>query len=147
MSFPRYERYKESGAEWLGEVPQHWDVKPVKSISTCNDEVLAESTAADYEMEYLEISGIQAGQGIVESSVIPFGKAPSRVRRRVRHGDVIVSTVRTYLRAISPIKNPPENMIVSTGFAVVRPQAVDSTFLGYLFQAELLISEVIARSV
>ena len=24
MSFPRYERYKNSGVEWLGEVPEHW---------------------------------------------------------------------------------------------------------------------------
>lgn len=27
MSFPRYESYKDSGVEWLGEVPEHWDVK------------------------------------------------------------------------------------------------------------------------
>ena len=26
MSFPRYERYKDSGVEWLGEVPEHWTV-------------------------------------------------------------------------------------------------------------------------
>ena len=24
MSFPRYEQYKDSGVEWLGEVPEHW---------------------------------------------------------------------------------------------------------------------------
>ena len=27
MSFPRYKEYKESGVEWLGEVPEHWEVK------------------------------------------------------------------------------------------------------------------------
>lgn len=32
MSFPRYERYKDSGVEWLGEVPEHWTVAPVRSI-------------------------------------------------------------------------------------------------------------------
>ncbi len=26
MSFPRYAKYKDSGVEWLGEVPEHWDV-------------------------------------------------------------------------------------------------------------------------
>lgn len=26
MSFPRYPKYKDSGVDWLGEVPQHWDV-------------------------------------------------------------------------------------------------------------------------
>lgn len=25
MSFPRYEKYKDSGVEWLGEVPEHWE--------------------------------------------------------------------------------------------------------------------------
>ncbi len=27
MSFPRYPKYKASGLAWLGEVPEHWDVK------------------------------------------------------------------------------------------------------------------------
>jgi type I restriction enzyme S subunit len=26
MSFPRYESYKDSGVEWLGEVPEYWEV-------------------------------------------------------------------------------------------------------------------------
>ena len=26
MSFPRYPAYKDSGVEWLGEVPEHWEV-------------------------------------------------------------------------------------------------------------------------
>jgi len=29
MSFPRYPKYKDSGAEWLGRVPEHWDVKRI----------------------------------------------------------------------------------------------------------------------
>ena len=32
MSFPRYENYKDSGVEWLGEVPEHWDVRAIKHI-------------------------------------------------------------------------------------------------------------------
>lgn len=34
MSFPRYPKYKASGVEWLGEVPEHWQVKPLKRM--CN---------------------------------------------------------------------------------------------------------------
>jgi len=33
MSFPRYERYKESGVNWLGEVPEHWTVERLKVVS------------------------------------------------------------------------------------------------------------------
>lgn len=32
MSFPRYEKYKDSGVEWLGEVPEHWVVKPLRRL-------------------------------------------------------------------------------------------------------------------
>jgi len=147
MSFPRYPEYKDSGVAWLGEVPAHWEVTPVKAVASCNDDVLDEAADEDFEIEYVEISGVSADRGIVETSVLPFGKAPSRARRRVRHGDTLVSTVRTYLRAIASVKMPAENLIASTGFAVIRPRAVDPEFLGYLFHSEYLISEVIARSV
>jgi type I restriction enzyme S subunit len=33
MSFPRYPKYKDSGVEWLGEVPAHWEVKKLKHVS------------------------------------------------------------------------------------------------------------------
>jgi len=33
MSFPRYTKYKDSGVEWLGEVPEHWEVKRLKEIA------------------------------------------------------------------------------------------------------------------
>ena len=29
MSFPRYPNYKDSGVEWLGEVPGHWGIPPL----------------------------------------------------------------------------------------------------------------------
>ena len=32
MSFPRYPKYKDSGVEWLGEVPEHWEVQRLKRI-------------------------------------------------------------------------------------------------------------------
>ncbi|GAB3452350.1 restriction endonuclease subunit S [Insolitispirillum peregrinum] len=34
MTFPRYADYKDSGIEWLGEVPAHWEQKPIKHVST-----------------------------------------------------------------------------------------------------------------
>ncbi|MBS1823408.1 MAG: restriction endonuclease subunit S [Acidobacteria bacterium] len=145
--FPRYPKYKGSGVEWLGEVPAHWEIKPIKAVASCNDDVLPESTDPTDEIVYVEISGVSPDKGITEAQTLAFGAAPSRARRRVRNGDVLVSTVRTYLRAIAPLSDPPENMIASTGFAVIRPRAVNSAFLGYLFRSEFLVVSIIARSV
>jgi type I restriction enzyme S subunit len=40
VSFPRYPRYKDSGVEWLGEVPEHWEVvqakRHIRSVSGGN---------------------------------------------------------------------------------------------------------------
>ena len=36
MSLPKYESYKDSGVEWLGEVPKHWEVKRVKNVANIN---------------------------------------------------------------------------------------------------------------
>ncbi|MGH9439899.1 MAG: hypothetical protein ACRD22_18975 [Terriglobia bacterium] len=33
MSFPTYERYKDSGVEWLGEIPEHWGMLSLKNVA------------------------------------------------------------------------------------------------------------------
>jgi type I restriction enzyme S subunit len=34
MSFPRYESYRDSGVEWLGDVPEHWCLRKLKTIAS-----------------------------------------------------------------------------------------------------------------
>ena len=34
MSFPRYPKYKTSGVEWLGDVPEHWELARLKNVIT-----------------------------------------------------------------------------------------------------------------
>ena len=36
MSFPRYPKYKASGVEWLGEVPEGWEVDRIKRSTLCS---------------------------------------------------------------------------------------------------------------
>ena len=146
--YQKYAEYQDSGVEWLGEIPRHWDSKPLKYLCTYNDEVLPETTAKDAEIQYIDIGSVSAVDGISKIETMIFKDAPSRARRIVRDGDVIVSTVRTYLEAIAPINNPPENLIVSTGFAVIRPnQYLYKSFASYCLRAKGFIKEVVARSV
>ena len=42
-----YPAYRDSGVEWIGRVPEHWEVKPIKHVSSCNDDTLPESLSAD----------------------------------------------------------------------------------------------------
>ncbi len=140
-------KFKPSGVEWLGEVPEHWGAKRLKYVSSINDEALPESTPPDLEIAYVDISNVQAAAGIIGVEEMVFEDAPSRARRIVRDGDTIVSTVRTYLRAIAPIRAPRPNLIVSTGFAVVRPRSVDPGFLFYALCESRFVESIVARSV
>jgi len=119
----------------------------LKYAATLNDEALSESTDADFELAYIDIGNVDS-QGRVHDIVnYRFEDAPSRARRIVREGDVIISTVRTYLQAIAPVENPPDNLIVSTGFAVVRPSnLLDHRFCKYALRASKFLWEVESRS-
>ncbi len=147
MIYPAYEKYKDSGVEWIGMVPFDWKLSPLKYSTSTNDEVLSESTDADLIISYVEIGSVDIKKGIVQEDVLSFEEAPSRARRIVRNGDVIVSTVRTYLKAIAQIKNPKENLIVSTGFAVIRPRSIDTAFLSYMLRSSYFVERVVAKSV
>ncbi len=138
---------KTSGIKWLGEVPEHWSVKRLKYLSSCNDESLPESTDPDFEMLYVDISSVTRIEGITNKEEMRFEDAPSRARRRVRDGDTIVSTVRTYLRAIAPIENAEDNLIVSTGFAVLRPVNICSDYLSLIIQSHYVVESIVVRSV
>lgn len=148
MSQVGYPTYKTAKSPWLGSIPEHWEEKRLKDVATYNDESLDEKTDPDFEIEYVDISSVSLTHGIEKTELLAFEKAPSRARRKVRHGDVIISTVRTYLKAIAPIKSPPLNMVVSTGFAVIRPRSsLDARFAGYMLQSNGFVGDVVANSV
>jgi type I restriction enzyme S subunit len=121
----------------------------LKYAASINDEALGEDTDPEYEIQHVDIGNVDFSEGILETSTLRFADAPSRARRRVRDGDVIISTVRTYLQAIAPVHAPPENLIVSTGFAVVRPRTTvfDPGFCKYALREPAFLAEVERRSV
>lgn len=143
----RYPEYRDSGVEWLGDVPAHWEIKRLKYGVGMNPDVLTESTDPDLTLSYVDIGNIDSTGNVLGAEELRFEDAPSRARRRVRGGDTIISTVRTYLRAIAFIADPPENMIVSTGFAVLRPEAeIDPKFLFRVVQSTQFVETVVSHS-
>lgn len=137
---------KSSGVAWIGEIPKDWDLSRLKFSSTYNDESIKEDTNPEKEIEYVEIGSVTLENGVEKAEVMRFKDAPSRARRIARKGDIIISTVRTYLKAIALIEK--ERYTVSTGFCVIRPQkCMDSGYLKYFCSSELFTSEVSACSV
>nr|WP_199000916.1 restriction endonuclease subunit S [Flavobacterium sp. ASV13] len=140
-------KMKPSGIECLGDIPEHWEVKPLKYFVSLNDEVLSEKTSPEYEIKYIDIGNVNGDGKISEIVEYKFKDAPSRAKRVVKKGDVIISTVRTYLKAITLINENSTNLIASTGFAVLRPKAkMVSEFLNNVVRANYFIQKITSHS-
>ena len=50
MSFPRYPAYKDSGVEWLGEVPEHWEGLRLRFAVTLNPSKQEAKSYADDDL-------------------------------------------------------------------------------------------------
>ena len=145
--YKHYPAYRPSGVELLGEIPSHWEVRRLKYLATLNDEALPENTDPDTAITYVDIGNVDSVRGITGTEDLMFEDAPSRARRIVRQGDIIISTVRTYLKAIARIDSPDVNLIVSTGFAVIRPRHLDDGFVAYALSSPYFVERVVAHSV
>ena len=140
----RYNEYKDSGVQWLGEIPSHWEVKRLKYLVSCNDESLTNTEDPNLEINYVEIGDVNNVKGITNVTKYRFEDAPSRARRKTRKDDVIVSTVRTYLKAIAKI--PENDIIVSTGFAVLKAKDVNTSYLAFCCMSNIFVDSVVAES-
>lgn len=133
---------------WRNELPASWEVRPLKYNIAINPQVLLESTPGRYDFRYIDISSVTSTGRIEPSEPMTFDDAPTRARRIVRNGDTIISTVRTYLKAIAHIEQDDQDLICSTGFAVLRPgSSVWPKFLFYWVRSSMFVDEICARSV
>ncbi len=144
-----YPAYKDSGVEWIGRVPEHWDVKPICRVASYNDDLLPEKNVQpDQVLRYVDISSVNHMDGITDVAELRFADAPSRARRRAKTGDVVISTVRTYLKAVATVTGTHADCIYSTGFAVLRarPSEVEPEFLKWMTLNDLVIQAIEAHS-
>ena len=116
----------------------------IKEACLINRSTLNEKTNPDYKFKYIDIGSIEEGR--YTSKLITFSESPSRARKQVKKGDVIVSTVRTYLRAIASIKYDECPQVVSTGFCVITPKKIHADFLKYACNSEGFISQIMLHA-
>lgn len=104
----------------LGPIPKGWRVARAGDVAEVNAWTLGRSDDLDY-IDYIEISEVMRGE-IGQIVRYERGAEPSRARRRLRHGDTVLSTVRPDRGARFLCLNPPDSLIASTGFAVLSPR-------------------------
>ncbi|WP_318557191.1 restriction endonuclease subunit S [Geobacter anodireducens] len=104
--------------------------------------------APDSLFRYIDIASIDKdNKSIIGTQSILGQHAPSRARKVVRTGDVLVSTVRPNLNAVAVVPANLDGEIASTGFCVLRPnpKLVDGRYLFYRTVTNDFVSYQVAR--
>jgi type I restriction enzyme S subunit len=110
-----------------GRLPFDWTSAPIRDVCAINDWTLGKGDALEV-LEYVEISEVNRGD-IANLPSYSRAEAPSRARRRLRHGDTVISTVRPDRGSYFLALHPPEHRVVSTGFAVLTPTKAPWSFV------------------
>jgi len=102
-------------------MPDGWAEMTLGEVAEVNPET-TKGMSPQRRIRYIDLSAVSADSGIEESAVIEYElhSAPGRARRVVRHGDVLVSTVRPYLRGFAVVPEQLDGAVASTGFTVLR---------------------------
>jgi len=105
----------------IGKIPEEWYVAPLKEIVEINKESI--DPAKDFPNDrflYIDIDSVENEKGVIRNAKEIIGKsAPSRARRLIHRNNVLMSTVRPYLKAFTIVPKQFNNQICSTGFAVL----------------------------
>lgn len=144
---PQYLIPEDRVVPWQGLLPADWQFSPLKYAVNINEKTLREDTDPSLRIKYIDIGNVDSNGNIVAVEELEFGAAPSRARRIVTSGDVLVSTVRTYLKAIAFCAEADGSLICSTGFAVLSPKSdVIPRFLFFWVRSLYFIDEIVSRS-
>lgn len=119
MTFPAYPKYKTSGVEWLGNVPEHWEVKRLKYALSLvtekadgSDNPVALENIESWSGRFIPTETDFAGEGIA-----------------FKCGDILFGKLRPYLAKVYRAESAGEAV---GDFYVLRPSLeTDSLFAQY----------------
>ena len=111
------------------ELPDSWIRAPFSAVTV--DPIQCVPSEKE-KITYIDIGSVDRDTKTIVEPQSMFGKdAPSRARKVIQTGDVLVSTVRPNLNAVALVESQYDGQFASTGFDVLRSPVVDSRWLFY----------------
>ena len=111
---------------------EDWTETNLGDVALINPEA-TKNFEDDKIITYVDLSSVSAEHGISkELSIGPYQNAPGRARRVIRTDDVLISTVRPYLRGFAIVPEYLDGEVASTGFSVLRAKT-ERTIPGFIW--------------
>ena len=117
-------------------LPVGWNLEKLGKVAEINNNSIKKGFQGT--IKYVDIASVSTGS--IDSWIeYKFNEAPGRAKRILKHGDIIWSCVRPNRKSYSLIWNPINNLIGSTGFAVITPKNIPSSYLYYSVSTDLFV--------
>lgn len=145
MSFPRYSKYKDSGVEWLGEVPRDWSVRRLKHVCSVSPSNVDKKTYEDeHAVKLCNYTDVYYNDTI--GPEIDFMQATASdeqiARFELKAGDIIITKDSETADDIAISAFVPDDLAgVVCGYhlALIRPsQAIVGKYVKRLFDSRYL---------
>ena len=127
-----YPEYKDSGVEWLGEIPKDWKCLKLKYVA----DLKGDKVEAGSLHRYVGMENVQSGNG---KFITTDEKTPEGLSTSFSEGDVLFGKLRPYL-AKSWLAD--FSGICSSEFLILRSHKVCSKFLNYYTLTEEFVTQV-----
>ena len=137
MSFPRYPAYKPSGVEWLGEVPEHWEVLPlrrlIRKVTSGTSVNAIDEPASPGQAGVLKTSCVYTGEFRPEENKAILESELDRATCPVVAGSLVVSRMNTpdLVGAAGLVKNDDPFLFLPDRLWLVSFQDCDPQFMNY----------------
>lgn len=125
-------RMKESGIDWIGQIPQEWEMSKIRYLVTTR----SEKRITDSSVPYIGLENIESQTGKFVKTGIQVDKSENIV---VEIGDVLFGKLRPYLRKYW---RATFTSTASSEFLVFQSSELDMNFLYYAIQSDSFIEEV-----
>jgi len=139
LRFPGYE-----SATREGTLPDGWNMQLLNEVAEVNRTSLS-SKSQPNEIQYVDIASVETGV-VLGATKMLFAEAPGRARRLVQHGDVIWSCVRPNRRSYALMWQPDDDIVVSTGFAVLSAKCVPFSYLYFATTSDDFVAYLTNRA-
>jgi len=94
IKYKRYERYKDSGVEWIGEIPEHWEVGRLKSsIKSCRNGIWGDEPQGDNDdVACIRVADFNRTNMEIEVTDLTIRNVPASKQKMylLKHGDLLI---------------------------------------------------------
>jgi type I restriction enzyme S subunit len=158
MSYKSYPAYKNSGNEWLGEIPEGWDIYRLKETTKKIPFAIVDGPfgsmlkADEYQEEgvplvritNLSYSGDFSSEDLVYISDL---KAAELSRSTVKYGDIVIGKTGATIGKFAPYPNQQPGVLASSCIKITFSDAlIELAFIRYIFMSKPFQEELIETS-